>query len=106
MSFATDEWKICQMSIVYKRKNGSISIRDFKIGHYGRLGRLDVYTGGLGPWWEEAVKIFNLASDNKTEDGEVMCETLLSFLAQKAQLLKKSFLFYMKNTNQKSKGTN
>ena len=24
-------------------------IRDFKIGHYGRLGRLDAYTGGLGP---------------------------------------------------------
>ena len=23
--------------------------RDFKIGHYGRLGRLDAYTGGLGP---------------------------------------------------------
>ena len=26
MSFATDEWKICQMSIVYNRKKGSISI--------------------------------------------------------------------------------
>ena len=25
------------------------SYRDFKIGHYGRLGRLDAYTGGLGP---------------------------------------------------------
>ena len=25
------------------------SIRDFKIGHYGRLGGLDAYTGGLGP---------------------------------------------------------
>ena len=24
-------------------------VRDFKIGHYGRLGRLDAYTGGLGP---------------------------------------------------------
>ena len=24
--------------------------RDFKIGHYGRLGRLDAYTGGMGPW--------------------------------------------------------
>ena len=23
--------------------------RDFKIGNYGRLGRLDAYTGGLGP---------------------------------------------------------
>ena len=23
------------------------SNRDFKIGHYGRLGRLDAYTGGL-----------------------------------------------------------
>ena len=23
--------------------------RDFKIGHYGRLGRLDAYTGCLGP---------------------------------------------------------
>ena len=23
--------------------------RDFKIGHYGRLGRLDAYTGGLRP---------------------------------------------------------
>ena len=23
--------------------------RDFKIRHYGRLGRLDAYTGGLGP---------------------------------------------------------
>ena len=30
MSFATDEWKICQMSIVYKRKNGSISIHNLK----------------------------------------------------------------------------
>ena len=27
----------------------SKNIRDFKIGHYGRLGRLDAYTGGLGP---------------------------------------------------------
>ena len=42
----------------------------------------------------------------KTEDSEVMCETRLSFLSQKAQLLKKSFLFYTKNTNQKKKGTN
>ena len=24
-------------------------IRDFKIVHYGRLGRLEAYTGGLGP---------------------------------------------------------
>ena len=24
-------------------------IRDFKIGHDGRLGRLDAYTGGLEP---------------------------------------------------------
>ena len=24
-------------------------MRDFKIVHYGRLGRLDAYTGGLGP---------------------------------------------------------
>ena len=23
--------------------------RDFKIVHYGRLGRLEAYTGGLGP---------------------------------------------------------
>ena len=30
MSFATDEWKICQMNIVYKRKNGSISIYNLK----------------------------------------------------------------------------
>ena len=51
-------------------------------------------------------KIFNLRSDNKTEDGEVLCETRLSFLSQKAQLLKKSFLFYTKNTNQTNKGTN
>ena len=49
---------------------------------------------------------FNIRSDNKTEDGKVMCETRLSFLSQKAQLLKKSFLFYTKNTNQKNKGTN
>ena len=66
--------------------------------HYGTLGRLDVYTGGLGPWRLEAAKIFNLRSDNKTEDGEVMCKTRLSFLSKKAQLLKKSFLFYAKNT--------
>ena len=52
------------------------------------------------------MKIFNLRMDSKTEDGEVMCETRLKFLSQKAQLLKKSFLFYMKNTNQKNKGTN
>ena len=51
-------------------------------------------------------KFFNLRSDNKTEDGEVMCETGLSFLSQKAQLLKKSFLFYTTNTNQRNKGTN
>ena len=24
-------------------------IREFKIVHYGRLGRMDAYTGGLGP---------------------------------------------------------
>ena len=30
MRFATDEWKICQMSIVYKHKNGSISIHNSK----------------------------------------------------------------------------
>ena len=29
---------------------GGNEIRDFKIGHYGRLGRLDAYTGGLRPW--------------------------------------------------------
>ena len=28
------------------------------------------------------------------------------FFSQEAQLLKKSFLFYTKNTNQKNKGTN
>ena len=55
---------------------------------------------------EKAGKSFNVRSDKKTEDGEVMCETRLSFLSQKAQLLKKSFLFYTKNTNQKNKGTN
>ena len=42
----------------------------------------------------------------KTEDGEVMCETRLSFLSEKAQLLKKSFLFCTKNTSQKNNGTN
>jgi len=30
MSFATDEWKICWMSIVYKFKNRSISIYNLK----------------------------------------------------------------------------
>ena len=49
---------------------------------------------------------FNLRLANKTEDGEVMCETRLSFLLQKAQLLKKSCLFNTKNNNQKNKGTN
>ena len=49
-----------------------------------------------------SLEIFNLRSDNKTENGEVMCETRL----QKALILKKNFLFYMKNTNQKNKGTN
>ena len=47
---------------------------------------------------------FNIRSDNKTEDGEVMCETRLEFLSQKAPLLK-SFLF-SKNTSQENKGTN
>ena len=42
----------------------------------------------------------------KTEDGKVMCEIRLLFLSEKAQLLKKSFLFYTKNSNQKNKGTN
>ena len=28
---------------------GTNETRDFKIGHYGRLGRLDAYTGGLRP---------------------------------------------------------
>ena len=51
-------------------------------------------------------EIFNLRSDKKTEDREVMCENRLSFLSQEAQLLKKRFLFYTKNTNQKNKGTN
>ena len=49
---------------------------------------------------------FQFKIGQQTEDGEVMCETRLSFLSQKAQLLKKSFLFYTKNTNQKNKGTN
>ena len=80
----------------------SLVTGDFKIGHYGTLGRLDAYTGGLGPWRYEVPKIFNLRSDNKSEDSEVMCETRL----QKALLLKKNFLFYMKNTNQKNKGAN
>ena len=44
--------------------------------------------------------------DSKTEDGKVIRKTRLKFLSQKAQLLKKSFLFYVKNTNQKNKGTN
>ena len=44
--------------------------------------------------------------DSKTEDGKVIRKTRLKFLSQKAQLLKKSFLFHMKNTNQKNKGTN
>ena len=30
----------------YRRR---LNTRDFKIGHYGRLGRFDAYTGGLGP---------------------------------------------------------
>ena len=36
---------------------------------------------------------FNLRSDNKTKGGEVMCETRLLFLSQKAQLLRMIFLF-------------
>ena len=27
----------------------TVAIRDFKISHYGRLGLLDAYAGGLGP---------------------------------------------------------
>ena len=49
---------------------------------------------------------FKIGQQNTHEDGEAMCETRLSFFSQKAQLLKKSFLFYAKNTNQKNKGTN
>ena len=51
--------------------------REFKIVHYDNLGRLDAYTGGLEPRRREGAKIFNLRSDNKTEDAEVMCETRL-----------------------------
>ena len=79
--------------------------RDFTIVLFSRLGRLDAYTGGLGPWRQEGAKIFNLRLDNKTEDSEVMGKIRLLFLSQKAQLLKKSFLFYTKNTNQKNRGT-
>ena len=32
-----------------KVDRGRTHSRDFKIVHYGRLGRLDGYTGGLGP---------------------------------------------------------
>ena len=36
--------------LTYKKDVSSLyANRDFKIGHYGRLGRLDAYTGGLGP---------------------------------------------------------
>ena len=55
---------------------------------------------------KKAGKSFNVRSDNKTEDGEVMCETRLSFLSQRAELLKKSFLVYTKITNQRNKCTN
>ena len=51
--------------------------REFKIVNYGRLERLDAYTDGLGPWRLKDAKSFTLRSDNKTEDGEVMCETRL-----------------------------
>ena len=36
-------------SILMDKTGAKLLIRDFKIGHYGRLGRLDAYTGGLGP---------------------------------------------------------
>ena len=53
-------------------------------------------------WGHDSKKPRKFLISDRTEDGEVMCETRL----QKAQLLKKSFLFCTKNTNQKNKSTN
>ena len=50
---------------------------------YGRPGAMTV----------RRRKNFQFNSDNKTNGGEVMCETRLLFLSQKAQLLKMIFLF-------------
>ena len=39
----------CSDNLTNNRRLFHCDNRDFKIGHYGRLGRLDAYTGGLGP---------------------------------------------------------
>ena len=46
-----NSWPVLTFSSVAEKKTGrGREVRDFKIGHYGRLGRLDAYTRGLGPW--------------------------------------------------------